>query len=292
MAIKFNEAFSDLAKSAGLDLTKPEFAPILAIASEIPDDKAVMTLEVAKQHPEVIKHWKANFFNGVDTKINELASEYAFEPTEMEALKQEKDSYKRMKLLTQFTKAKTEKGFEGLSKTDKAQLVKEIEKLNADIVAVKEAAKKEVAESKAKIDDEITNYAFESSLRGRPYALKEIPEEININTSKGLIEKYMREKGAKLVRVGNELKLKNATTPDVDYIEDNKPVQYGELVNKILANNKLIAVTAPPDPKKGPTFKTKENTNLNDNRTKADFKPVANRMRENARQMAEANQHV
>ena len=59
-----------------------------------------------------------------------------------------------------------------------------------------------------------------------------------------------------MVRDGEVLKLKQKDNLDLDYLENHKPVTFDDFTNKVLADNKLLAVsggTTPPNTTPIPT---------------------------------------
>lgn len=244
---------TDLAKKGNIDLTDAKYAALLSSQMEVPDelatalDSTFMTADVAKQHPDITAHFNAKIFNGMDAKVKALAAEYELDATQIGLLDAEKNSYEKLKLLQQFTKATTEKRFEGLSKSDKAALADQIKQLNADIVKERESAAAEIQKAKAEAESSITNYALESQLAGKNYANKDLAPEINVSIAKQLLQTELAKKGAAIMRKDGKLVLVNATTPDVNYIENNKEVSLSDLTDSILASNKLTAVSGSQD---------------------------------------------
>lgn len=296
MAKPFKTLLIALADKAGLAQTDPAFLDLLTKVDAQLDDTAYetlnkfvsdsMTLNVAKAHPEVVKHYNATIFNGMDAKVKSLITEYGLDATEAAAIDAEKNSYEKFKLLSQFSKAKIEKEFKDLKDGDKGKLAEEIKKLNADILVVREASAKEVAAAKLQAENDTTDYAYSSVLNGKKYANEEIPVEVNTITAKTLINSELAKRGAKIVRKDGKLTLVNATNPDLEFIENNKVVNFDEFANSTLATNKLLKVSDAPGDKVPPVRKTQ--TERGDNKT-VDVSGVSSFLRDQAKAMREAN---
>ncbi len=258
MAKPFKSLLIKLAEKANLPQDNPALLELLGKIDLSMEDTAYdslnkflddsMTLDIAKKHPTVKAHYDAIIFSGIDSRVKDLATEFGLEPADITAIDAEKNSYEKVKLLQKFAKAKTEKSFEGLSKSDKAQLAEEIKKLNADIVSVRDNAQKEISAAKEKAEADTLNYAFDSALGSKKYANKDIPAEVNVLTAKNLLQSELQKRGAKLVRKDGKLALVSATNPELEFIENNKVVSFSDLTDSILANNKLLEVSDPAAP--------------------------------------------
>ena len=89
-------------------------------------------------------------------------------------------------------------------------------------------------------------FQIDTLLSGKEYANKDLPKNVQILTAKTLLEQELASKKAKVVMTENGLKLVNAETPELDFTDSNKTVQFDDFVNKVLASNKLLQVSAPP----------------------------------------------
>lgn len=253
MAKPLKSLLQKLADKAGVDPANKEFLDLLSKIDTTADDSVYdsldkfltesMSLDIAKKHPEVKAHYQATVFNGIDDRIKSLSTEYGLDVADIEAIKAEPNSYEKVKLLTKFAKAKVEKEFAGKGGEGKEALTKEIQKLNADILAVKDASANEIKAAKEQSEREIQDYAFESYLGSKKYANEEIPAEVNIMTAKNLTQSELQKLGAKLIRRDGKLTLVNAANPELPFIKDNKEVSFSDLTDSILANNKLLKVS-------------------------------------------------
>jgi hypothetical protein len=258
MAKPFKSLLIKLAEKAGVPQDNPGLLDLLSKIDLSFEDTAydsfdkflndAMTLDIAKKHPDVVKHYNATIFNGMDAKVKTMATEHGLDATEIAAIDAEKNSYEKFKLLQSFAKAKLEKEFATKGGAGKEELAKEIQKLNADIVAERENAQKAIIAAKEQAENDTLNYAFESYLGGKKYANEDIPGEVNVMTAKNLTQSELQKLGAKIVRKDGKLTLVNAQNPELPFIKDNKEVSFNDLTDSILANNKLLKVSDPAAP--------------------------------------------
>ena len=85
-----------------------------------------------------------------------------------------------------------------------------------------------------------------NELASKNYANKQLDNGVNITIASTLLENALKKSGAIVVNENGTLKLKNAASPELDYYdESHKAVGFGDYVNKLLADNKLLEVSKP-----------------------------------------------
>ena len=79
---------------------------LLALDTDVPDDIAsslksnLLTLESAKNNPDIKKHFTAQALNTIDTGLYEYADEYGkLSDDQIAEIKAEKSSYKKMRMM-------------------------------------------------------------------------------------------------------------------------------------------------------------------------------------------------
>lgn len=225
-------------------------------------DSTLMSLDGAKNNPEVLNHFKPIILKAVDNKYAILAEKYGLG----EDFTNEKNTYKKADLLEQKIDAKlaeleAQKGKGGNAEKE-ALLAKQLGELQNQLSALTENSKKEVETVKSQYENEITEMHVKNLLASKKFATKDLPIEVNTQMARLLIDKQLKEKGAMLVRKDGELKLVQASLPDMDFYMDNKPVSFSDFTDKILADNKLLEVSQ-PTPQTPATPQTVQTGNLN-----------------------------
>jgi hypothetical protein len=217
---------------------------------DIPDEFAnllaadLMSLDGAKNNASIKSHFTALALNGVDKELGNTVSELGIED---DIFKSEKDTYGKVRTLSAKIKELVEKKGDSGGK-EKADLVRQINELNAKMAKIIEEHNAEVGSMKQQHEEHLMDFLVQSSLQGKNYANKDIPAEANTKLAKTLLTEALTQRGAKLVKENNVLKLKQASDATLDlYDENHKPVAYDDFVNKVLADYKLLAVS---DPKK------------------------------------------
>jgi len=213
---------------------------------EIPDefakqlDGGLMSLESAKNNAGLKSHFFSQALNGIDTK---LVDDLDLDEDVISSIKNEQNTYGKIGILKEQIKLLKSKKDTAGDKTKQADYEAQIKKLNEQIVSIKEAHDSALKGAESKHQNEILGFIVRNSLSNKPYANKDLKPEVNATVAKALIDAALAQSGAVVVRDGETLKLKQASNPEMDYYQDNRAVSFDDFSNKILAENKLLAVS-------------------------------------------------
>ena len=267
----FIQFLQSLATKAGLQ-NDPELAALLAdpnlaqrtIKDELAQriDNALMSLEGAKNNTDVQAHFRGTLLKTADEKFAALAEKFGF-ATENAA---EKSTFKKFEILDAKIAAKIkeldDKIKEGAgSKSEEVKALQtQIATLQAQAAQAKTESEAQIATLKSTHQSEILKMLINNELAGKQYANKQLDNQVNVTIASTLLDAALKKSGACVVNDNGVLKLKNAASPDLDYYdESHKPVSFGDYVNKLLADNKLLEVSKPgaqktPTPQPGQTI--------------------------------------
>lgn len=214
-----------------------------------PLDQGLMSLDSAKNNFGLKNHFSATILNAVDAKLLEGLD---LDEETLASVQGERNSYNKIEIVKAALKSQIEKlkTSDPNDKTKKAEIEKQIKDLNDQIASSKQKYDQDIAELNSKHDNEITSFLFMNHLAGKPYANKDVTSEENAAFARTLIDSALKEKGAIIVKDGTSLKLKQASSPDLDYYQDNKPISFNEFADQVLASKKMLAVNnSGQDPK-------------------------------------------
>jgi hypothetical protein len=213
---------------------------------DIPDevanamDSELMSLDGAKNNAQVKSHFTALALNGIDTELANTVNELGLDG---EIFKSEKTTYSKMVALRNKVKELVEKKGDATGK-EKVELQKQINELNEKLGKTMDAHKAELENLKQQHGEQMMDHLMFSSLKGRNYANKEMPADVQVELAKLLLSKTLEKRGAKPVNENGVLKLKQASDTALDFFDENhKPVAYEDFVAKTLSENKLLAVS-------------------------------------------------
>ncbi len=135
---------------------------------------------------------------------------------------------------------------EGATGKEKTELQKQINELNQKLAQSIDAHKAEIGTLTKQYESQMLDHRVLSCLQGRNYANKDVPAEVNAKFAKTLLSEALEAKGVKLVNENGALKLKQAANVELDFYDENhKAVSFEDFAAKVLADNKLLAVTDP-----------------------------------------------
>lgn len=233
-----DQAFIDLLSSS--ELSQHEISDELAQRI----DGGLMSLDGAKNNPDVLKHYRPIVLKAIDDKIAVLAEKYGI----ADKIATEKSSYNKLDILEQALAAKLAdaeakvQGAGGQKSEEVARLTNQIADLQGQLqtlTASKEAELKSLRDEYSKSQlDMLINF----DLKGRRYANAELGDT-NVDIAHAIIDKALKERKAVIVNDNGVLKLKQADNLDLDFLDGQyKPVSFSDFVSSTLAEKHLLDV--------------------------------------------------
>ena len=249
--MRIGEFITTLATSVGIDSTDARLADLLSINTEIPDEVMreisgkLITIESAKNNPEISRHYFAQAYNGIDAEINkwvETINDLDFK----EQINGIKGTGKKNQLLLNKLK---ELADNKPAKTDSKELNEKIQSLNAEIEKYKTSyiPKEELDNTLTQIEKERLETIEQTTFLSKEWS-DNYASSLRSDLSKIALEKKLAELGAKKVREGGKIKLVQAENPEMDFYIDNKILTFDSLVDQIMVDNKFQAVSKPNTP--------------------------------------------
>lgn len=245
---------NNLAKAAGIDATNPALVGILSNAevaqAKLEDGFAkqltsgFLTLEAAKNNPELKSYFTALALNPLDTQFNELVKELELPDDVRGELEGEKSSYKRITNLVRKVKDLESKKAQANS-GDKSKYTEQINTLNAEISKIKNDYLAEKSQLIEQHKADRINWELNAMYNSFDYATP-MSKEANIQMAKILISEELKRNGLKIENIDDNLRL--ATNEGTDFYKDNQKVGIKDFIEKTLATNKVLTI----DPKTPP----------------------------------------
>lgn len=237
--MKIGEAFTVFAKAAGLDLTDAKYADILATQGDMKED--ILTLDLARNNPDLKAHFHAQAFNGIDATIDELAKANGLSDDQIAELKAEKATGKRLNLFNKLVNETYAAKIKDAGKDKSSTAQAEIDRLTAEAKAIKESYEAKLAEKEKSLNDTLFNFEYDGVLGKHQLAV-----ELSKDILRPQTLAWIADKGAKVVRgEDGKLKLVNANDPTLDFTLNNEKPSVDGLVSALLAEKKLLKVTEP-----------------------------------------------
>lgn len=213
-------------------------------------DTGLMSLDGAKNNSEVLKHLKPILLKSADDKFAALAEKFGFK----DECAAEKSTYAKFDILERALDAKIaelERKSGGTSGENEKKLQKQIEDLHQQLATLTATKDKELADYKAAAAKQQLDALIGFELNGKRYANQELGDT-NVEIARALLTKELERVGALLINDNGKLKLKNATSPELDYYdESHKAVSFSDFADKLLAGKHLLEVSEGSEGKAG-----------------------------------------
>lgn len=245
----FGQLVELLAQKTNIDAS--ELTELFQIKADVSDDvftkfetkfATLIDINDAKHNNDLHKHFKALSLNPFDKLINEAIEQGLVDEDVAADLKANVNTYdKAKKLIAKLSEPKVQS-----QAKDSEPLKAEIKKLNDEVLKTKETYESQIRDLKAQSESKLMQFQIDTMLSSKEYANKDLPKNVQVLTAKTLLEQELASKKAKVVMTENGLKLVNAETPELDFTDSNKTVQFNDFVDSVLASNKLLQVSAPP----------------------------------------------
>ncbi len=223
-------------------LSNPELSKIVvpdAISSQI--KSSLLTVEQAKTNSDLKRHFTANALDPVDAKIKALIEEYQLPDDVRSQFDAEKNSYNKLAMLAKELQAAEIKKLSAKG-GDKQALVDEIAKLNAAILKEQTEAKNLISKAQSEHEARIYDLMLDNYLASQEYG-NGMDKDVNVITSKALLQSAIAEKKAKIAMEGNKFKLVNSEDPLLPYNENHSPVDFDTFTKRLLNEKKMLKVS-------------------------------------------------
>lgn len=253
---------NNLATNAGIAADNSDLKTLLSDARlsaiNIPDavvggiQSAHLTIESAKANPDLIKYFRATNLDPLDKTVFSTLTELGIDEADFADLKSEKSTYNKVALaikkVSSLKEAAAKANAEG-STGKAAEYEKQVLALNAQISQIKDAFSTEKSELVKSYDNKYKSRILNEILLGYEYA-SEQPKEVQLELANILLNKHLSQNKWE-TRLDND-NISLVTSEGTKVFDNNKEVTIKALADKIVSENKLIKVNAPPTPGKTP----------------------------------------
>lgn len=219
--------------------------------TEMPDELAtqfntgLMSLDGAKNNPQLLNYFKPTILNAVDDQFKILAEKYGITDT----MAAEKNTYKKAAILeTELAKrlsdAQSNAG-DNESKAEISKLNKQLAELQNQLATITDANNAKVAELNQAHQAEQLRMLVDFELGSKNYANKNLDKRVSVLTAHTLLDEALKANKAVIVNEDGSLKLKQAENPTMDYVDSGyKPVSVKDFTDKLLADAHLLEVSS------------------------------------------------
>lgn len=245
-------------KKLGIEINE-EIKPLIELDTDVSDDiaskidKGLLTLDAAKNNPDITKALKQATLAGADAKIDDIIKEMGI--TVDEDFATNKNTYDKIGLLAKAAfgtgKIKGEgNGKEGVSevlKKEREEFAAKEADYNQKLKAITDTLTAKETEFTTTRENDLTSFELQKILIGKDYVFpKEMDSSIKVQTALGAINKDLLTTGNVIKRneAGNLVITKADGTKayDAKFVEISDPNAY---IDGILSHNKLLNINDP-----------------------------------------------
>jgi len=262
----------------GIDTASANLAEVLALGLDIPDNMAVplvtqitavplLTMEAAQNNQQLKNKFKAEALNAVDVTLGSLMTEYQLADDVVSEINGTGNTYQKIPALVKKIHA-LEVAKSAATSKEKPELTNQINALNQRLADIQASTATTIAQKDQQHLDEMSDMLLLNTIRSKNLNTSVFPLETVVSFAEQLVKQELQKKGVKIKNVNRTLQLKQAAEEALDYYDTNNSlVTVDALVDQVLANNKLIAVTsqaqvpAPGNNGQQPIIPTQQNQN-------------------------------
>ena len=252
------EFLNAMAVSTGLEQDSPELKLILSDPNltkvEVPKEfdtlvsekfKGMVTLESAKNNPDIKKHFTYSALSGIDATIDRLAKdEFGMDDEYVSSLKKLDTTGKR---LTEFARKVKELSEKKAPANDDEKLKKhneEVKRLNQQLLESQEKFAREKTEIENRFLTSSKERALTELFQNYKYS-NTVPKDVQLDVARSLFNKNVRENNLKIAFDENGDNPRLLTDQDTAVFINNKEVNMNQYVESLLAKNNLLEIAAP-----------------------------------------------
>lgn len=236
-----------LAQKAGLDTTTEEWKAILTLDNDLPAEAAtkidtgLLSLEAAKNNPEVTKAIKAQVLAGADARMDSLITDLGF--TVGDDFANEKNTYEKIAKLTKLALDAGKKVSGTGSKQTADEFAAKEKAYNDEIKSLKDGLKNKEIEFSSTRENDLTNFELQKLLFGKDYVFpKEMDSNVKVNTALSVVQNELAKKGFTFKKnESGQLAIVNKDGAPA-YGSDNVALEPNNFIDGVLTQNKLLRI--------------------------------------------------
>jgi hypothetical protein len=252
MSVTIGELIQQFATASGMPEDNADLKAFLsnptisgaAIPASISEtiNKGILTMESAKSNPEIIKHFRANLFDGVDKETTDTLKELGYFDQLKDVLAAEKSTPKKITLALKEIKRLEEAKADGKGGKDLQEklnaLTKQVNDFNATKAAEIESIKSTL---KSEYDSKFEKMAFSQFIGSKKLANPMgLESDILTQIAEAKISKALAEKGYSKALGESGFTLLNKE--GVEVYEGTKKISFSDFAEKTLTEAKLLEI--------------------------------------------------
>ncbi|CAK9252048.1 unnamed protein product [Sphagnum jensenii] len=241
---------STLLKRAAIDTTDPKYLDLLNITGQIGEEayhevegaiNKLMTLDEARYHNELRKHFRQNTLDPIDKELERWFEDMGVADEDKAEVLADRNTYTRLRRALEKTRELERKKAGEQTADDRQRTTEELAAAHKQVEELKAQFEVKAAELENRAEQRITDYALQTKLSSLDYANDKISREEAVMAFRPLLDHELKSRGAKYIlnKETNDLDLIQAETGQ-PLTEGGRPVSFSDFLGSIAAAKRVL----------------------------------------------------
>lgn len=241
---------STLLKRVNIDLTDPKYIDLVNITGQIGEEayndvegalNRLMTLEEARYHNDLRKHFRQNVLDPIDKELERWFEDMGVSDEDKADVLADRNTYTKLRRTLEKTQELEHKKAGAKTQGDSRKIADELAAAQKNIDELKAQFEVRAAELEQRAEQRITDYALQTKLSSLDYANDRISKAEAVMGFRPLLDHELKARGARYIlnKETNDLDLIQSES-GAPLLEGGKPVAFSDLVSSIAAAKRVL----------------------------------------------------
>jgi|GEM_PF-3822977 len=243
---------TNLLKRAAIDVTNPKYIDLVNITGQIGEEaftevegaiNRLMTLEEARYHNDLRKHFRQNALDPIDKELERWFEDMGVADEDKADVLADRNTYIKLRRALEKT-AELERKKTGKQSTDDMQrTTEELVAAQRKVDELKADFELKAAELEQRAEQRVADFALHTKLSSLDYANDRISKAEAVMGFRPLLDNELRARGAKYVfnKETNDLDLIQADT-GAPLLDAGRPLAFADFVSGIAAAKRVLKI--------------------------------------------------
>ena len=243
---------STLLKRANIDLTDPKYLDLVNITGQIGDEaytevegaiNKLMTLEEARYHNDLRKHFRQNTLDPIDKELERWFEDMGVADEDKGEVLADKNTYTKLRRALEKTQELEHKKAGAQTSDDKRRTTEELAAAQKKVEELKASFELKAAELESRTEQRIADYALQTKLSSLNYANDKISKAEAVMGFRPLLDNELKSRGAKYIlnKETNDLDLVQAES-GAPLLEGGRPLAFSDFVSSLAAAKRVLKI--------------------------------------------------
>ena len=243
---------STLLKRANIDLTDPKYLDLVNITGQIGDEaytevegaiNKLMTLEEARYHNDLRKHFRQNALDPIDKELERWFEDMGVADEDKGEVLADKNTYTKLRRALEKTQELEHKKAGAQTSDDKRRTTEELAAAQKKVEELKASFELKAAELESRTEQRIADYALQTKLSSLNYANDKISKAEAVMGFRPLLDNELKSRGAKYIlnKETNDLDLVQAES-GAPLLEGGRPLAFSDFVSSLAAAKRVLKI--------------------------------------------------